>query len=363
MGIAARSGHCRRRANWPGAAPSELYAERIKRLVTEGMPLLIVHPAFDSVLSYYEVDMTRRESGAVVQHYNPLMGNPVTLEVAGWICDGHPATGTIHQVSCERRVAVAARDEVLAHLARDVELLAAVAGDVRRVTAIGPTGEAASYASLQIQMNVAVAPSLRWSVGYAAAGATRLELALHGEHGIVTIRIADGASGGPPIWQIETGGNDVRNDQPLAAYDPARAAIAQLADAAGQSQLVERSSASTWDAATRAMEVVDAVDLSLQKGRTIEVFQQHLTERLAFRGTMAAMGCGLLLVAFFALVGVGMLGGAEGIVRQRLMPSWPLLLLAVLAFFLLLQTVPVLAGKPNSDLAESKPDRPDDRET
>ena len=93
------------------------------------------------------------------------------------------------------------------------------------------------------------------------------------------------------------------------------------------------------------MEVVDAVELSLQKGRTIEVFQQQLTERLAFRGTMAAFGCGLLLLAFLAIVVIAILGGAEGMVREKIAPAWPLLLLAVLAFFLLLQAIPLLAQK------------------
>ena len=94
------------------------------------------------------------------------------------------------------------------------------------------------------------------------------------------------------------------------------------------------------------MEVVDAVELSLQKGRTIEVFQQQLTERLAFRGTMAALGCGLLLIVFLAVVLVAVLGGAEGLVQEKIVPGWPLLLLAVLVFFLLLQAVPMLAQKP-----------------
>jgi hypothetical protein len=97
------------------------------------------------------------------------------------------------------------------------------------------------------------------------------------------------------------------------------------------------------------MEVVDAADLSLQKGRTIEVFQQQLTERLAFRGTMAAIGCGLIIVAFLAVVAVGLLGGAEGIVKQKIAPSWSIVLLAVLAFFLLLQAVPFLTLKTNRD--------------
>jgi hypothetical protein len=345
-----------------GTASNELRAERVKRLATEAMPLLIVHPAFESVLTYYEVDMTRRETGAIVGHFNPLMGHPVAVEAADWVTNGHPTIGPIHQLSCERQVSVAAREDVLVHLARDVELLATVAGDIRRVTAIGPKGEDASYASLQIQMLATTAPSLRWSVGYASAGAAELKLSLHGEHGIVVIRILDGTNAGPPIWQIESSENGGRNNQTLENYDPARAAINRLADVVADSHsLVERNLSSTWDAATRAMEVVDAADLSLQKGRTIEVFQQQLTERLAFRGTMAAMGCGLILVAFMVLVGVGILGGVEGLGRRHIVNSWSIVLLALLAFFLLLQAVPFLAGKSSRTSSEPNAKPANDR--
>ncbi len=90
------------------------------------------------------------------------------------------------------------------------------------------------------------------------------------------------------------------------------------------------------------MEIVDAIELSLQKGRTIEVYPQQLTEQLAFRGTMAAFGCGLLLLGLFVLAVAGILGDALNV---PLMHYWPWALLAVLAIFLLLQTVPWLAEK------------------
>ena len=346
-----------------GSAPNELRAERVKRLATEGMPLVIVHPAFESVLTCYEVDMIRRETGALVQHYHPLMGHPVAVDAADWVRNGHPAIGPIHQISSERHVTVAARDDVLAHLARDVELLAAFAGDIRRVTAIGPAVGSTSYASLQIQMTTDTAPTLRWSVGYATAGATKLEMVLHGEHGMVVIRILNGTKLEPPVWQIETSKNGNRDHQSLENYDPALAAIRRLSDAVADSQArADRNLNSTWDAVTRAMEVVDAAELSLQKGRTVEVFQQQLTERLAFRGTMAALGCGLLLLAFLVLVGVGIIGGIEGIQRRQLVTSWSIVLLAMLAFFLLLQAVPFLAGKSGRAAAEPQAQPPRDRD-
>ena len=135
----------------------------------------------------------------------------------------------------------------------------------------------------------------------------------------------------------------------------------RFAAAAAETNAERRAAASTWEAATRAMEVVDAVELSLQKGRTIEVFQQQLTEQLAFRGTMAALGCGLLLIAFLAVFVVALLGGAEGVVASRqIAPGWPLVLLAVLAFFLLLQAIPMLAQKPKPTGADQPAKRPDE---
>jgi hypothetical protein len=329
-----------------GRASSDLRAEQLKRLAAEAMPLLVVHPVFESVLPYYEIDMTRRETGAVIRHFNPLVGLPKTAELAEWVRSGHPIVGPIHQLTFERRMAGGSRAAVLAHLARDVELLAAVGGDIRRVSAIGPASLDASFASLQVQMTATNIASLRWSVGSAATNATGLQLTLLGERGTVTLRELTTATAESPGWEIEVASDGQPNVQPLATFDAAQLAIERFANSIAETNSEDRAAASTWEAATRSMEVVDAIELSLQKGRTIEVFQQHLTEQLAFRGTMAALGCGLLLIAFLALFAVALLGGAEGIVKEKIAPAWPLVLLAVLAFFLLLQAIPMLARKP-----------------
>jgi hypothetical protein len=327
-----------------GTAAGELRAEQLKRLATEAVPLLCVHPVIDSVLTYYELDMIRRETGGILRHYNPLVGHPILLEIAAWIRDGHPAIGKIHQLTCERRMADTARQNVLAPLARDIELVAAAAGDIRRVSAFGPQGDATSFASLQIQMTSDSPASLRWSVGSRATDGDTLAATLVGERGSVTLHVRDDADSNEPIWQLETMAEGSSDQQPLQAYDAPRAAIEELALAAAANS-DQRADVSTWDVATRAMEVVDAVNLSLEKGRTIDVFQQQLTERLAFRGAMAALGCGLLLVGFAVVLLVTVLGGAEGAAGQRLVPFWPAALLAVLAFFLLLQAIPFLASK------------------
>jgi hypothetical protein len=312
---------------------------------------LVVHPVCASVLPYYELDMTRRETGGIVRHYNPMVGHPA--ELAAWICEGHSAIGPIHQISSERHLDDDTRASVLAHLARDIEFVAATAGDIRRVTAVGPRPGDESFASFQVQMSTAVKASLRWSVRSSRGMASCFEMTLIGERGATTLRIEDSSYEQQTKCQFETTVEGQRDEQPLESYDPASTAIEMLAAA-----IVERSAArrpiwSTWESATRAMEVVDAVELSLEKGRTIDVYQQQLTERLAFRGTMAALGCGLLVVGFLAIVLVTLLGGAEGAVGRRLLPAWPLALLAVLALFLVLQVIPLLMHKTSTSASQA----------
>ena len=337
-----------------GTASTELRAEQLKRLAAEAIPLLVVHPVCDSVLPYYELDMTRRETGGIVRHYNPMVGHPIVAELAAWIRDGHPAIGPIHQLSCERRLGDDNRADVLAHLARDVELVTMAAGDIRRVTAVGPQTTGASFASFQVQMSTAGPASLRWSVRSSRGALSGFEMTLIGERGTVRLQNEDSDSSNQKSkWQLETTAGDQLDRQTLRPYDPPRTAIEQLASAIGERNAERRAALSTWDAATRTMEVVDAVELSLEKGRTIDVYQQQLTERLAFRGTMAALGCGLLMVGFLAIVLVTLLGGAEGAVGRRLLPAWPLALLAVLALFLVMQVIPLLVHKTGKSASQA----------
>ncbi len=336
-----------------GNAGVELRTEQLKRFVTDAVPLLVVHPAGPNLLAYYELDMVRRETHAVLRHYNPLPANPVQSVFAQAVAVGDPKIGAIQQVVCTRHVTSGARDEVLDSLARDVELLAAVGGDVRQVSAIGPpdtdntpghAGPAPSFGSLQVQMTAAGKATMRWSLVPSREGRTGVELALVGDKGQL-------------VWN-QNENVLFTNDEaaPQEPGDAPRLAIRELVTAITAANGIGTASGkvsvgpgnsdiSTWDRATRAMEVVDAVELSLQKGRTIEVYQQQLTEQLAFRGTMAAFGCGLLLLGLVLMFVAGIAGGADWILQRPVIGGWPIFLLAVLAFFLLLQLVPWLATR------------------
>jgi predicted dehydrogenase len=330
-----------------GTASEALRAEQLKRLVADIMPVLAVHPLGTSVLVYYELDMARHEVHGVLRHYSPLAGTPAVAQLVEWVQAGSGSIGTVHQLVCQRYLADCGRESVIRHLARDVEVLRAVAGGVRTVSAVGPPSEDASYASLQVQMTGPGAATLRWAVAPTTAGLPRAELTLLGERGTATLELP--SNDGRLATDI-SGTTETISTPP---FDAPREAIDALAAALAANGTEQSKAASTWQNATAAMEIVDTIELSLQKGRTIEVHQQRLTEQLAFRGTMAAFGCGLLLLMFVALVAAGLVGDLLGV---PLKDYWPPALLVVLAIFLLMQALPWLV-KRRRPAADASHDR------
>jgi predicted dehydrogenase len=318
-----------------GTAAESLRAEQLKRLVADIMPVLAVHPIGTSVLPYFELDMARHEVHGVLRHYSPLTGSPAIAELANWVQTGSGEIGVVHQVICQHSLADCGRESVVRHLERDVEALRAIAGGVRTVSAVGPRGpdvsDVANYASLQVQMTGPGAATLRWAVTPSTDAASRSTYTLVGERGTATL---DLPAEHPQI--TTTIGSETQTFS-TPPFDAPRVAIDSLAAALPANGTERSEAASTWPVATAAMEIVDTIELSLQKGRTLEVHQQRLTEQLAFRGTMAAFGCGLLLVTMFALVVAGIVGDVLGV---PLKDYWPMALLAVLAVFLLMQALP-----------------------
>jgi hypothetical protein len=325
-----------------GTASEELRGEQLKRLVADVMPVLAVQPVCTSVLVYYELDMARHEVHGVLRHYSPLVPSPAVDELAEWVRSASGAIGIVHQIVCQRCLVDCGREAVVRHLASDVEVLRAIAGGVRTVSAVGPRVADASYASLQVQMTGPGAATLRWAITPITHGPPRATFTLIGDRGTAMLEVP----AEHPHLVTTVGGSTESFSTP--PFNAPRAAIDELARALAANGTERSEAASTWQTATAALEIVDSIELSLQKGRTIEVHQQRLTEQLAFRGTMAAFGCGLLLVTFFLLIIAGIVGDLLGV---PLKDYWPIALLVVLALFLSAQALPWLVRRkqPNRE--------------
>jgi hypothetical protein len=267
----------------------------------------------------------------VLYHFNPLIARDKRLhEFAGWIQNGHPQLGRIEQLICERPLADRIREQVLWHFARDVELLDRIAGPIDRLSALGSPDETATYAGLSVQLLGKTQVPLRWSVG-PTDQSTNASLTFVGQQG--KVRYAFDTSG-------EFSASDSVSD-PLAVSQ-STAACVQTFIAALSDPGTPRT---TWPSALRAMELADTIEISLRRGRMIDVHRQQLTEELSFRGTMSAVGCGVLLLLPPLLIFAGWVAQLVGLQFNK--NWWAYGLFALLAAFLLIQFAPKLLIKKN----------------
>lgn len=306
-----------------GQAAASLRAEQVNLLTKNGVAILTSFPLVDSVLAYYEIDMARGESNAVLQHFNPLTEQCTLVDQCSrWIAKGHPELGAIEQVVWERPLADRTEERVLWHFARDVELLSLIEGRINRLGALGSPDEAATYAGLSVQLLGKSEVPVRWQVGPIEKDAAP-RLMLIGQHGRMTVE--------------------------FDKVDAASQSIKRFVDAV----TADNGSASTWPQALAAMELADTIEISLRRGRMIEVHQQQLTEQMAFKGTMSALGCGVLMLLPPLLLFCGWVAELVGL-PVNVARSWRYILLGLLLAFLGLQLIPKLLFKKSPEARETK---------
>jgi hypothetical protein len=341
-----------------GQAQPEVRAEQLVSLAKQGVPVLSTHPIVPSVLSYFEIDMSRDESGALFRCYHPTTEHPVVEQLAAWVRQGHPQLGKVQQIVCQRRLAERTRESVLWHFSRDVLLLARVGGRINRLGALGtPLGEA-TYAALNVQMIGKLERPIHWSVGPEDRSAG-LQLALVGQQGRLLLQLDE--TGQPHQLGLHISGEQTELPLDLANFDPTTDAVESTCKilwnarsvATQPTQDAERQTAvidtyqdrsrwanhSTWREALLAMELTDTIEISLRRGRLIDVHHQPLTEQMAFKGMMSAIGCGRLIVLPMLLLGIGWIMGVLGL---SIASYWPHALLLLLGLFLALQALPWL---------------------
>ncbi len=302
-------------------------ADQLRMLLQGSIPAIVAHPAFDSMLIYFELDMIRGDTGAVLLPYLPDRSHPAIPELKQLLAETQSPIGKIEQVRIDRFLDDRARGPVIAQFARDADLVRYLCGDVTKLHAMGGEPGDAELGALGVQMNAAQFVA-RWGVN-PALGQEQSRLSLVGSTGRAILQMPADRP-----WSLEvTSGADTRR-QEYPHWNPAAVALNQLT-AAMNKQPVDLD----WFAAARSVELAETIDRSLRRGRTIELHQEDFSEESTFKGTMASLGCGLLLFGLMLTVAVG-------VAEQLGIPwlgRWPYYLAAVLVVFLLLQLLLVLS--------------------
>jgi predicted dehydrogenase len=334
-------------------ADDDKLAERLRVLAQSDIALLVSHPASDSPLFYHELDMIRQDTGACIVPLVADRWHPYIAQLAEQLQAGH-SLAKIEQVTLERTLPDRSKSQVMRQYMQDVCVLRAVCGELDRVSALPAADPEASFANLGVQMSGAAKYPIRWSVGPAIDPSSGC-LTISTDQGPVRIEFADEAT----QWKVTGSGDFLPNvtcDEPLAPY---LAALDMLEEAtAGKEATADKIAKCDWSEACRSVELADAVEQSLRRGRAIQLHGETYTEAGVFKGLMGMAGCGLVLLAMV----VAVLGTTVGALLKRIgferaatvVGCWPYALLVIFGVFLLLQLLRLVV--PVADRDERKSD-------
>ena len=326
--------------------------EQLRRLVQEAVPVVVTHPPAITLLESYELEMVRQESRGVVVPLLPWNWFGWLQWWCGLVHSGRlveeddSLTGRVDQITWERYLADRSQESVLAHLARDVDFIRLMGGEVTQVAALGavPTGNGAQpdCSALSVQMTGPAGILVRWSV-QAPEDKPGSHITVAGSAGKVRLDVVEQPEGlnwtthfpavqTPPTWQSD----DIAESASLPDLVAKQVRLAAVPpDAEGSVPHP------TWPDAVRSLELVEGVEKSLRKGRTISVGLEGRSETDAFKGIMASVGCALLMGGMFFMIGAELasrIADRAGLPMLRdIFRWWPAVLLAVFVPFALMQ--------------------------
>jgi len=264
--------------------PAERRADQLRKLVQAAVPMIVVSPACEAIVGF-EIEMIRRDTQSILVPFVPGVSQQAILFLQELVSAGEQSPiGKVEQVSLEREQADRGREAVLVALARDVTMLRRIIGTIQTVSASGssktigrdPLGpkpkELPSLANLNVHFGGDGGLAARWSIGPALAGdIARLNLV--GQRGKAIVTMPRGAP-----WQLALSGAAATEEglpaHDLSAQDEAAFKFNELTHAMAEARRDDEA----WLAVCRDQEAAEAVDRSLARGRTIELFNEEHTE-------------------------------------------------------------------------------------
>ncbi len=243
------------------------------------------------------------------------------------------------------------RRTVIDHFARDCDLLRSLIGEISQVMTMAGTVLASSnpyfnetkgnpYSNLSIQLSSEQGITTRWTVA-GQSTASSATLILTGSNGKMLWHLPSPTTAGSAVIQHD------RHETIITLPNWSERDIAAQTVTLAQ----QRQSLVPWNDAARTIEIMDAVERSLARGRKIDVRVEESDDLGNFKGIMASVGCGFLLFSLLLLIICAVAGkvlraagwpDAANLVEA----AWPWFFIIISGLFLGVQIVIKLAVKP-----------------
>lgn len=269
---------------WP-----ELRSEGLRRAAADGLAILALHPPGPNADPYYQVALSRQETGAVVVPDLPLRLHPGLVHLEKALGDGR--LGAFRSLRLEATFAPGSPDADLLGraLPRVLDAVRGLLGEVEAVTAAGtPPGERpADRLTVHLRGPAGRAGEVRLEV---APGPSNARWVVSGADATITLEHDPELLGPSRLIQRSASGDAPTIELP--AWDPKAAVLSVLSDSvAGRSRPPDLLDG------TRALEVAEAAARSLRRGRTVDLHYEEISEVGSFKAFMTSLGCALLLGA------------------------------------------------------------------
>lgn len=312
--------------------------EHLRRSAAEGLAIICLHPPGADSEAYYQVALSRSETGAVIVPDLPWRLHPGVNSIAHAI-DG-AELGAFRGLRLEFPCTDEGTDLARVVVPRTVDVVRALIGEIEALTATGdPPGQHPDL-ELIVQLRAAEARRAELRI-WSAAAAEPARLTLIAANGSLTLEFDPRLQ--QPARLIRREPNQGEEQQELEPWDPHEAIFGVLTRSCAQRGRSDSPSPNLHDA-TRAMELAEATARSLRRGRTVELHYEQISEESTFKSVMTSTGCMILVAALFAVM-FALAGPPLGI-------HWTIYIAyivpPVLVIFVVLQSLRFAVRKPDA---------------
>jgi predicted dehydrogenase len=317
--------------------PIALRGEYLRRAAAEGLAIICLHPSGEDSEAYYQVSLSRAETGAVIVPDLPLRLHPGVTALRQAMHSGE--LGAFRNMRLEATSPDEDTDLARFAFARLVDVVRALLGEIEAVTATGdPPGE---HPDLELVVQLRAPEGRRAELRINAGDPEAAQLILQGASASLTLEFDSLLRDRARL--IRRSASLAEDRVELAPWDPHEAIVSVLAASSPRPADKGLPHPNLLDA-TRAMELSEATTRSLRRGRTVDLYYETISEEANFKSVMTSTGCMILLGALVILP-LALAGPSLGL---RWTLFIPYVILPVLVIFAVLQFLRLAVRKPNA---------------
>ena len=281
----------------------ELRAEGLRRAAGSGLAAIALHPPGPDADPYYQVALSKQETGAVVAPDLPTRLHPGVAELRRALAEGGPGRRRAIRYEAAVGPEEAGPGLLATTFPRVVDVVRALLGEIEAITATGDPPGPRPTEGLVVHLR---GPEERRGEVRLWAGAPEpARLIVSWADGSITFEHDPALLGPSRLVRRAAGQPDAVTEFP--PWDPKAALLVAFADA-----VAGRPAHPDLLDGTRALELAAAAARSLRRGRTIDLHYEEISEAGNFKSVMTSAGC-LLLLAILVVLPVALAGPAIGL--------------------------------------------------